>query len=108
MNPFSNITEQLLRQPRKVGKSTSNSKAGVMREALRDRNMTAQELALVACLPNTGLVNSLLRYDIDRGRVLLSDGVYCLDQSYDGIVDVKISQAKALLKRHGYRVEIIQ
>ena len=106
MNAFSTLTQQLLRQPRKERHSTS--KAGLMRHALAERNMTAQELAQVASLPTTALVNSLLRYDIDRGRIMLHEGVYCLDRSFDGIVDVKISQAKALLKRHGYRVEVIQ
>jgi hypothetical protein len=55
----------------------NDSKAGRMRQALRDNGrQTARELAAVAGVRDSGRVGALLKYDIQAGRVHFSDGYY--------------------------------
>lgn len=55
----------------------NGSKAGVMRQALRDNGrQTSHELAAVAGLTSSGLVGALLKNDLHAGRVLHAEGYY--------------------------------
>ena len=54
---------------------------------------------------SSGLVYALLKNDLQKGQVEFSDGKFYWNHDYDAGLAKRISQAAALLKRHGYRVK---
>lgn len=53
-----------------------NGKTKALRMALEQGCFSAQELARIASLRNSGLVYALLKVDMQKGLVVLEDGIY--------------------------------
>lgn len=72
------------------------------------RPSTAEEIAfdLEDHMPNFGphLVWLLLKYEIQKGRVIFADGKYRWNHEYDAALATSIRNAVKLLKQHGYKV----
>ncbi|WP_146187735.1 hypothetical protein [Limnohabitans sp. T6-5] len=68
--------------------------------------MTAAEIAYDVDLPShtQNLVWLLLKYDIKKGRVLFSDGMYAWNAEFDSAEKTAIRAAIKLLKKNGYTV----
>lgn len=73
------------------------------------RPVTAHEITwdMADHFPNFGshLVWLLLKYDIQKGRVILVDGKYSWNHDYDRAESRAIRDALSLLKKHGYKVK---
>jgi hypothetical protein len=53
-----------------------NGKTAMLRHALDHGSFTAQELASITGLSNSGLVYALLKADIRKGLITLARGIY--------------------------------
>jgi len=113
MNPFEQLTKTLTRQPLKTVwqpglAPKSHTRVGVIRDLLKReaRPMSAAEIAFDADLPsfNQNLVWLLLKYDIQQGRVLFSDGLYAWNAEHETAEVTEIRKAIKLLKKSGYTV----
>jgi hypothetical protein len=73
------------------------------------RAVTAAEIAydMGDHFPDFGqhLVWLLLKYEIQKGRVLFADGKYAWSHEYDTAEAAAIRAAVALLTKHGYDIE---
>lgn len=73
------------------------------------RPVTTHEIAwdMADHFPNFGshLVWLLLKYDIQKGRVILQDGKYQWNHWYDTAEAQAIRDAVGLLQKHGYKVK---
>ena len=73
------------------------------------RPLTAAEIAwdLADYFPNFGshVVWLLLKYDMQKGRVLFADNKYRWNHDYDTAEAASIRAAVSLLKKHGYKLE---
>jgi hypothetical protein len=114
MNPFEQMANSLKRQaPAKSfwqpgSAPKSQTRVGAIRDLLKSeaRPMTAAEIAFDVDLPShtQNLVWLLLKYDIKKGRVLLSEGLYTWNAEFDSREEVAIRAAIKLLKKNGYTV----
>lgn len=81
-----------------------------IRQLLKEasRPVTANEIAwdMADHFPNFGshLVWLLMKYDMQKGRVILEDGKYRWNVDYDTAEAKSIRDAVQLLRKHGYRV----
>ena len=93
-------------------KSTSRTER--IRQLLRAarRPVTAAEIAfdMADDFPNFGshLVWLLLKYDINKGRVTLTDGLYAYRHDFDTAAEAAVRDAVKLLKAHGYKLKAPQ
>lgn len=92
-----------IRQQRTPGATRTDSIRDLLREA--SRPLTAAEIAFDLDLPSSCTVWLLMKYDMQKGRVLLSDGLYRWNHDYDRQEAEELREAIKLLKRHGYRVK---
>jgi len=53
----------------------------------------------------TALVGALLKNDLYKGAVIRQGGCYAWNHDYDQALANELAEARALLRRHGYRVE---
>jgi hypothetical protein len=114
MNPFEQLTKTLARrQPVKSAwqpglAPKSQTRVGGIRDLLKSeaRPMTAAEIAFDVDLPShtQNLVWLLLKYDIQKGRVLFSGGMYTWNAEFDSAEEAAIRAAIKLLKKSGYTV----
>lgn len=113
MNPFEQMSKSLARQPVKTHwqqdmAPKSQSRVGSIRDLLKStgRPMNAAEIAFDVDLPsfNQNLVWLLLKYDIQKGRVLFSGGLYAWNPAFDTAEEISIRAAIKLLKKSGYTV----
>lgn len=82
------------------------SKVQTMRDALRAHGrLTARQLATMADLESTALVGGLLKNDLGHGRVKFDGAAYCWNDGFDERLQEAITDAVALLRRNGWRVE---
>lgn len=114
LNPFEQMTQALALQqrpqtnwqPGSVPKP--QSRVGAIRELLKSeaRPMSAAEIAFDVDLPsfNQSLVWLLLKFDIQKGRVLFSNGLYAWNTEFDSAQATAIRAAIKLLKKNGYTV----
>jgi hypothetical protein len=115
MNPCEQLTKTLARrQPVKSAwqpglAPKSQTRVGGIRDLLKSeaRPMTAAEIAFDVDLPShtQNLVWLLLKYDIQKGRVLLVDGMYSWNFEHDSAEATAIRAAIKLLKKNGYTVK---
>lgn len=115
MNPFEQMSKALAHN--KPAKSfwqndstpKSQSRVGVIRDLLKSqaRPMSSAEITFDVDLPsfNQNLVWLLLKYDISKGRVLFSGGLYAWNAEFDSRDEVRIRAAIKLLKKNGYTVK---
>ena len=116
MNPFAQMATVLaaahapaFSQSEPISKGLSRTER--IRRLLRaaTRPVTAAEIAfdMEDEFPNfgSGLVWLLLKYDIQKGRVILARGKYSWNQEYDTAEAAAIRDAVKLLKLHGYKVK---
>lgn len=83
------------------------SKAARVRELLRQKGpMSAAEICMEVDYPNTGLVSASMKHDIAIGRLSLTNGLYAVNPDYDANLHRSIKRARALLRKHGYTVEM--
>lgn len=114
MNPFEQMTKALAHKQRPETnwqpgtKPKSQSRVGSIRDLLKceARPMSAAEIAYDVDLPsfNQGLVWLLLKYDIQKGRVLFANGLYAWNAEFDLAHETAIRAAIKLLKKSGYTV----
>jgi hypothetical protein len=114
MNPFEQMSKTLAhRQPVKSVwqpglEPKSQTRVGAIRDLLKSqaRPMSAAEIAYDVDLPShtQNLVWLLLKYDIQKGRVLFSGGMYAWNAEFDSREEVAIRAAIKLLKKNGYVV----
>jgi hypothetical protein len=114
MNPFEQMSKTLAhRQPVTLVWQSglapkSQSRVGTIRDLLKSeaRPMSAAEIAYDVDLPsfNQNLVWLLLKYDIQKGRVLFSGGMYAWNAEFDTAEAGAIRKAIKLLKKSGYTV----
>lgn len=115
MNPFAQIAATLTAHTLPAWDATEAMPKGLSRtETIRrllkaaSRPVTAAEIAFdMDEFPNFGshLVWLLLKYDIQKGRVLLQDGKYHWNHAYDTAEAAAIRDAVKLLKSKGYKVK---
>jgi hypothetical protein len=117
MSPFTQMAEVLaskaawpaapaVHQHRVNGRTKTDSIRDLLREATRP--MTAAEIAYDLDLPSSCTVWLLMKYDMQKGRVMLSDGTYRWNREYDQEEAIAIQAAVKLLKRAGYQVKKVQ
>ena len=87
--------------------SAGTTRTESIRELLRDatRQLTAAEIAFDLDLPSSCTVWLLMKYDMQKGRVLLADGMYRWNHAYDRQEAEELRDAVKLLKRAGYSVK---
>lgn len=115
MNPFTQIAATLTAHTLPAwdvaeAKTKGLSRTETIRRLLKvaSRPVTAAEIAFdMDEFPNFGshLVWLLLKYDLQKGRVLLEDGKYRWNHAYDTAEAAAIRDAVKLLKSHGYKVK---
>ena len=79
-------------------------------EAIRDLLRTsgphnALAIAVILELPDSGRVAALLKEDLRKGAVRLVDGRYEINDLFDARQRRELTQAAALLRRHGWKVK---
>ncbi|ARV17510.1 hypothetical protein AEP_00550 [Curvibacter sp. AEP1-3] len=115
MNPFAQIAATLTAHTVPAWNASEVKPQGLSRtETIRQllksasRPVSAAEIAFdMDEFPNFGthLVWLLLKYDIQKGRVLFQDGKYRWNHAYDTAEAEAIRAAVKLLKNHGYKVK---
>lgn len=115
MNPFAQIAATLTANTLPAwdvaeAKPKGLSRTETIRRLLKtaSRPVTAAEIAFdMDEFPNFGshLVWLLMKYDIQKGRVLLQEGKYRWNHAYDTAEAEAIRDAVKLLKSHGYKVK---
>lgn len=110
---FDHLIQQLThRTQRRVERSehaervaAGMSKTERIRRYLRECGpANSATLAMEADVPQCALVGALLKGDLQRGSVLRQGTRYAWNHQWDIQAQEEISQAKALLRRHGYNV----
>lgn len=83
------------------------SKTEQIRSLLRSRGpLNAAAIAMEIGLDGgTALVGALLKNDLHNGAVIRQGGCYAWNQDYDHALANELAEARALLRRNGYRVE---
>jgi hypothetical protein len=115
MSPFEQMSQTLARhQPAKSVwqpglEPKSQSRVGTIRDLLKHeaRPMSAAEIAFDVDLPsfNQNLVWLLLKHDIQKGRVMLTNGLYAWNAEFDTAEGAAIRAAIKLLEKSGYTVK---
>lgn len=116
MNPFAQMTATLSANNQPAWSTDTTAVKGLSRtERIRrllkaaTRPVTAAEIAwdMDTEFPNFGshLVWLLLKHDISKGRVALSDGRYTWVHAYDTAEALAIRKAIKLLRANGYQVK---
>ena len=113
MNPFTQMATVLARSAfpeappvrvkREPGESRTESIRNLLREATRP--MSAAEIAYDLELPSSCTVWLLMKYDMQKGRVLLADGLYQWSHDYDRQEAEELRSAVKLLQKAGYTVK---
>lgn len=110
-NPFAVLADIAARRAwREAPPVPQNVPAGMSRtEAIRDLlrksgPKNALAIAVILELPDSGRVAALLKGDLQKGLVQLVDGRYQINDDYDAQLARELSQAAALLRRHGWTV----
>jgi hypothetical protein len=113
MNPFAQMANTLAKQSsfptappirqNRAGTTRTESIRELLREATRP--LSAAEIAFDLDLPSSCTVWLLMKYDMQKGRVLLADGLYRWCHEYDTLEAEELRDAVKLLKRHGYEVK---
>jgi hypothetical protein len=86
--------------------SGQRSKAQTLRDLIRKNGrLNARQLAKMAELEATALVGALLKNDVAIGRIKFDGVAYCWHEGFDETLQRALTDAVALLRRHGYRVE---
>ena len=112
MNPFTQMAGVLARPGFSVAPSVRKHRAAgttrtdMIRDLLREapRKLSAAEIAFDLDLPSSCTVWLLMKYDMQKGRVLLADGFYRWNHEYDSQEAEEVRDAVKLLKKHGYKV----
>lgn len=87
----------------------AGSKAEKIRELLRRHGpMSSADICARVDIATTSLVGGVLKNDIEKGRVIFSQGRYVLNDEWEQSLAYQIGAAKQLLKRNGYHVEKIR
>jgi hypothetical protein len=82
------------------------NKTEAMRAHLRERGRAnGAQLAALAGVKTTSLVSALLKNDIKAGRVSCACGWFEWKEVVDEQLASRLTEAAALLRRNGYRVE---
>ena len=116
MNPFQQMASALTASRMAAWPVDRAVEAGLTRtERIRrllksaSRPVTAAEIAFDMGdeFPNFGshLVWLLLKYDIQKGRVVFNEGKYSWNHDYDTAEAAAIREAVLLLKKHGFKVK---
>jgi len=113
MNPFAQMASVLARPafpsapPVRAKREPGESRTESIRVLLRDatRPVSAAEIAFDLDLPSSCTVWLLMKYDMQKGRVLLADGRYTWNHEYDTLEAEELRDAVNLLKRAGYQVK---
>ena len=116
MNPFQQMASALTASSMAAWPIDAEVEKGLTRtERIRrllksaSRPVTAAEIAFDMGdeFPNFGshLVWLLLKYDLQKGRVVLHDGKYSWNHDYDTAEAAEIRAAVLLLKKHGFKVK---
>jgi hypothetical protein len=112
MNPFTQMAGVLSRPSFPTAPAVRKRREGItrtdsIRELLRDatRSLTAAEISFDLDLPSSCTVWLLMKYDMQKGRVLLADGHYRWNYEYDSQEAEELRDAVKLLKKHGYTVK---
>jgi hypothetical protein len=115
MNPFAQLAATLtgrnvaawnVEEVQPKGLSRTETIRRILKSA--SRPLTAAEIAFdMEHFADFGshLVWLLLKYDMQKGRVILEDGKYRWNHEYDEAEALEIRNAVKLLKRHGYKVK---
>jgi hypothetical protein len=115
MNPFAQMTQALTRPPKRwhpmLGSETAAidglNRTDALRTLLRlGGPASAIDLAQNATGHNlkTSAVSALLKKDIQKGQITFNGELYAWNHEFDQAVYEQISDAIALLKRHGFGV----
>ena len=114
MNPFTQMAEALARKQAHVQRTAVSAKGMSKTETIRalikssSRPLTAAEIVFdMDEFPNFGthLVWLLMKYDMQKGRVILEDGRYRWNHEYDSQESEELRNAVKLLKKHGYKIK---
>lgn len=89
--------------PKAKGPSTTGAIRDLLKKA--HRPMTAAEIAFDMALEGSGTVWLLMKYDLQKGRVLLVDGLYRWNHDYDLAEAIELRAAVKLLKRAKYQIK---
>ncbi len=114
MNPFTHMAATLARQPawptapavrkaRDDGITRTESIRILLRDAIRP--LSAAEIAFDLDLPSSCTVWLLMKYDMQKGRVILAEGTYRWNHDYDDAQAIDIREAVKLLRAHGFVVK---
>lgn len=82
-----------------------NGNTDKIRAMLQRGPATAREIANACDLKGSGFVGALLRHDVQKGKVFLSDGLYSWNYDYDDQEEEELRDAVKLLKKHGFKVQ---
>ena len=116
MNPFAQMATTLIAAtvpawvPQDVLAITASNRTERIRQLLRSANrpVSAAEIAfdMEEHFQDFGpsRVWLLMKYDMQKGRVILEDGKYSWNHEYDTAEAAAIRDAVKLLKSHGYTV----
>lgn len=114
MNPFIQMATALAKQASfptapaiRKHRSSEPTRTDCIRNLLREstRPLIAAEIAFDLDLPSSCTVWLLMKYDMQKGRVLLSDGFYTWNHEYDTQEAAELRDAVKLLRKHGYKVK---
>lgn len=114
MSSFTQMATVLAKQPafpaaprartkQAQGETRTEGIRNLLREATRP--LTAAEIAYDLDLPTSCTVWLLMKYDMQKGRVLLADGHYRWNHEYDRQEAEELRAAVKLLKKAGYQVK---
>ena len=113
MSTFTQMANVLARQPAfpaapavRKRSQAGTTRTDSIRELLRKaaRPLSAAEIAFDLDLPSSCTVWLLMKYDMQKGRVLLADGRYTWNHDYDTLEAQELRDAVKLLVHHGYKV----
>jgi hypothetical protein len=111
-NPFAMLAEISIRRamreappvPQEIPAGMTHTEA--IRDLLRKSGpKNALAIAVILDLPDSGRVAALLKGDLRKGSVQLVGGRYQINDDYDAQLARELSQAAALLRRHGWGVK---
>ena len=112
MNPFQQMAGVLCRAafptaPAVRQKCAGTTRTDSIRVLLREatRALSAAEIAFDLDLPSSCTVWLLMKYDMQKGRVLLADGHYRWNHEYDRQEAEELRTAVKLLERAGYFIK---
>ena len=114
MNPFQQMAQALAQKTAYMQRTAVSTKGMSKTDTIRclikssSRPLSAAEIAFdMDEFPNFGahLVWLLMKYDMQKGRVILTDGRYRWNHEYDSQEAEELRDAVKLLKKHGYQVK---